>query len=68
MMSSQTCSTYISSQWSRPEFGVQSRRFLIKGETIYRIYRNRDFFGDVRFTIRGGRLRYKRYDAHFPKK
>jgi hypothetical protein len=24
--------------------------------------------GTVRFTIRGGRLRYKRYDAHFLKK
>jgi hypothetical protein len=24
--------------------------------------------GTVRFTIRGGRLRYKRYDAHFKKK
>ena len=25
-------------------------------------------FGTVRFRIRGGRLRYKRYDAHFLKK
>ena len=24
--------------------------------------------GTLRFTIRGGRLRYKRYDAHFKKK
>jgi hypothetical protein len=32
------------------------------------MYRNRDYFGTVRFTIRGGRLRYKRYDAHFLKK
>ena len=39
-----------------------------KGETIHRIYRNRDYFGTVRFTIRGGRLRYKRYDPHFLKK
>ena len=32
------------------------------------MYRNRNYFGDVRFTIHGGRLRYKRYDAHFLKK
>jgi hypothetical protein len=42
--------------------------FKTKGETIHRIYRNHDYFGDIRFTIRGGRLRYKRYDAHFLKK
>ena len=43
-------------------------RINIKGETIHRMYRNRDYFGTVRFTIQGGRLQYKRYDAHFLKK
>jgi hypothetical protein len=47
-----------------------AKSFNHKGEMIHRMYQNRDYFGDgsVRFTIRGGRLRYKRYDAHFLKK
>jgi hypothetical protein len=44
------------------------RTVLFPGETIHRMYRNRDYFGTVQFTIRGGHLRYKRYDAHFLRK
>ena len=44
---------------------VTKYQISANGETIHRMYRNHDYLGTVRFTIRGGRLRYKRYDAHF---
>ena len=42
--------------------------FFNKGETIHVCTEIVIILGTVRFTIRGGRLRYKRYDAHFLKK
>jgi hypothetical protein len=39
---------------------LRGKRFTIPEITI--------ILGLVRFTIRGGRLRYKRYDAHLKKK
>ena len=41
---------------------------MCKGETIHRITEIAIILWTVRFMIRGGRLRYKRYDAHFLKK
>jgi hypothetical protein len=43
---------------------------LTKGETIHHMTCTEItiILGTVRFTIRGGRLRYKRYDAHFLEK
>jgi hypothetical protein len=40
---------------------VRGKRFTVCTEIAI-------ILGTVRFTIRGGRLRYKRYDAHFLKK
>jgi hypothetical protein len=40
---------------------VRGKRFTVCTEIAI-------ILGRVRFTIRGGRLRYKRYDAHFLKK
>jgi hypothetical protein len=40
---------------------IRGKRFTVCTEITI-------ILGTVRFTIRGGRLRYKRYDAHFKKK
>jgi hypothetical protein len=40
---------------------IRGKRFTVCTEIVI-------ILGTVRFTIRGGRLRYKRYDAHFLKK
>ena len=40
---------------------LRGKRFTVCNEITI-------ILGTVRFTIRGGRLRYKRYDAHFLKK
>jgi hypothetical protein len=42
-------------------FLIRGKRFTVCTEIVI-------ILGMVRFTIRGGRLRYKRYDAHFLKK
>jgi hypothetical protein len=41
---------------------------MCKGETIHCITEIAIILWTVRFMIRGCRLRYKRYDAHFLKK
>ena len=43
------------------QVGVRGKRFTVCTEIAI-------ILGTARFTIRGGRLRYKRYDAHFLKK
>jgi hypothetical protein len=43
------------------QVGVRGKRFSVCTEIAI-------ILGTARFTIRGGRLRYKRYDAHFLKK
>jgi hypothetical protein len=40
---------------------LRGKRFIVCTEITI-------ILGTVQFTIRGGRLRYKRYDAHFLKK
>ena len=43
------------------KYVLRGKRFTVCTEIMI-------ILGTVRFTIRGGRLRYKRYDAHFLKK
>ena len=45
----------------RTQSDVRGKRFTVCTEITI-------ILGTVQFTIRGGRLRYKRYDAHFLKK
>jgi hypothetical protein len=42
-------------------YKLRGKRFTVFTEIVI-------ILGTVRFTIRGGRLRYKRYDPHFLKK
>ena len=44
-----------------PQRHVRGKQFTVCTEITI-------ILGTVRFTIRGGRLRYKRYDAHFLEK
>ena len=44
--------------WKIIDFILRGKRFTVCTEIVI-------ILGTVRFTIRGGRLRYKRYDVHF---
>ena len=46
---------------NKHDLKIRGKRFTVCTEITI-------ILGTVRFTIRGGRLRYKRYDAHFLKK
>jgi hypothetical protein len=48
-------------QWCMVSMLLRGKQFTVCTEITI-------ILGTVRFTIRGGRLRYKRYDAHFLKK